>query len=87
MKNYADLEGCYPPWPSASIDNILRDLHNSSHSTKAKLGSNSIIFLNYVVNLQSIIFILSSFDKRALVNAQKSFLFIIVNFPFLCKTE
>ena len=21
MKNSADLGGCYPPWPSASVDN------------------------------------------------------------------
>ena len=27
--NYADLEGCYPPWPP---DNTLLDLHNSSLS-------------------------------------------------------
>ena len=30
MKNYGDLEGCYPPRPTASTDNTLRDLHNSS---------------------------------------------------------
>ena len=28
-KNYGDLGGCYPPWPTASTDNILLDLHNS----------------------------------------------------------
>ena len=33
VKNYADLGGCYPPQPSASVDNILLDLHNSSHPT------------------------------------------------------
>ena len=31
MKNYADLGGCYPPRPLASVENILLDLHNSSH--------------------------------------------------------
>ena len=28
MKNYGDLGGCYPPWPTASTDNTLLDLHN-----------------------------------------------------------
>ena len=32
MKNYADLGGCYPP--SASADNTLIDLHNSSYHTQ-----------------------------------------------------
>ena len=31
VKNYADLEGCCPPRPSAWVDHILLDLHNSSH--------------------------------------------------------
>ena len=30
MKNNGDLGGCYPPWPTASMDNTLLDLHNSS---------------------------------------------------------
>ena len=30
MKNYGDLGGCYPPRPTASTDNILLDLQNSS---------------------------------------------------------
>ena len=34
MKNYADRGGCYPPQPSASADNTLRDLHNSSYHTQ-----------------------------------------------------
>ena len=28
MKNSADLRGCYPPRPSASVDNTLLDLQN-----------------------------------------------------------
>ena len=28
MKNCADLGGCYPPRPSASVDNTLLDLQN-----------------------------------------------------------
>ena len=34
MKNSADLGGCYPPPPSASVDNTLLDLQNSSYSTQ-----------------------------------------------------
>ena len=34
VKNYADLGGCYPPRPSASMDSILLDLHNSSLPTR-----------------------------------------------------
>ena len=31
MKNSANLGGCYPPRPSASVDNTLLDLQNSSY--------------------------------------------------------
>ena len=34
MKNYGDLGGCYPPRPTASTDNTLLDLHNSSQDTQ-----------------------------------------------------
>ena len=34
MKNSADLGGCYPPPPSASVDNTPLDLENSSYSTQ-----------------------------------------------------
>ena len=34
MKNSADLEGCYPPWLSTSVDNNLLDLQNSSYPTQ-----------------------------------------------------
>ena len=39
MKNSADLGGCYPPRSSASVDNTLLDLQNSSYPTQP----NSII--------------------------------------------
>ena len=32
----SDLADCYPPWPSASVDNTLLDLLNSSYPTKAE---------------------------------------------------
>ena len=34
MKNSADLGGCYPPRPPASVDNTLLDLQNSSYPTQ-----------------------------------------------------
>ena len=34
MKNYGDLEGCNSPRPTASMDNTLLDLHNSSKDTQ-----------------------------------------------------
>ena len=34
MKSSADLGGCYTPRPSASVDNTLLDLQNSSYSTQ-----------------------------------------------------
>ena len=34
MKNSADLGGCYPSQPSASVDNTLLDLQNSSYPTQ-----------------------------------------------------
>ena len=34
MKNYGDLGGCYPPRPTASTDNTLLDLHNSSQDNQ-----------------------------------------------------
>ena len=37
MKNSADLGGCYPPRPSASVDNALLDLQNSSYPTQPHL--------------------------------------------------
>ena len=45
MKISADLGGCYPPLPSASMDNTLLDLNlqNSSYPTQ----SHSIIAKNY----------------------------------------
>ena len=34
MKSSADLGGCYRPRPSASMDNTLLDLQNSSYPTQ-----------------------------------------------------
>ena len=34
MNNYGDLGGCYPPRPTASMDNTLLNLHNCSQDTQ-----------------------------------------------------
>ena len=39
MKNYADRGECYPLRLKAKVDNILLDLHDSSHHTKAELNN------------------------------------------------
>ena len=46
MKNSAGRGGCYPPRPKAEEDNTLRDLQNSSNSTKAKFNHCFIIIHN-----------------------------------------
>ena len=57
MKNSADLRWCYPPWLSASVDNTLLDLQNSSHPTqphsiiaKYTISSEVIILLIIIIN-------------------------------------
>ena len=47
MKNSADLGGCYPPRSSASADNTLLDLQNSSYPTKAKFNNCFIVNSKY----------------------------------------
>ena len=54
MKNYADLGGCYPPQPSASADNTLLDLHNSSYRTKAEFNNCFIIHSKYFQSSKNI---------------------------------
>ena len=49
MKNSAGRGGCYPPRPKAKVDNILRDLQNSSYSTKAEFNNCFIIHLKYFI--------------------------------------
>ena len=53
FENTADLGGCYPRPPSASVDNTLLDLQNSSYPTQP----HSIIakFLQYLIRLRRII--------------------------------
>ena len=48
MKNSADLGGCYPPRPLASVDNTLLDLQNFSYPTQP----HSIITKYQIVNMK-----------------------------------
>ena len=47
MKNSAGRRGCYPPSPKAKVDNILRDLQNSSYPTKGEFNNCFIIHSKY----------------------------------------
>ena len=44
--------GCYPPRPNAEVDNILRDLQNSSYPTKAEFTNCLIILSKYFQTLK-----------------------------------
>ena len=46
MKNYGDLGRCYSPRPTASTDNTLLDLLNSSRDTQP----HSVILLLFYCN-------------------------------------
>ena len=47
MKNSSGRGGCYPPRPQASVNNIVRDLQNSSYPTKAEFNNCFIIHSKY----------------------------------------
>jgi len=51
VKNYVDRGDCYPPRLTAEMDNILRDLHNSSIMRKP----HSIIVLLFIRNIWPIL--------------------------------
>ena len=48
MNNKATNEGCYPPRPSASVDNTLFDLLNSSYPTQPHL-----LIANYMLHAKN----------------------------------
>ena len=52
MKNSAGRGGRYPPRPKAEVDNILRDMQNSSYSTKAEINNCFIIHSKYFQTLK-----------------------------------
>ena len=47
MRNYGDLGGCYLPRPTASTDNTLLDLHNSSQDTQPNSLIVKCIYIYY----------------------------------------
>ena len=73
-KNWADWGGCYLQRPKTQVDNTLRDLLNSSYSTKAKFIDCFFIHSRYflvknvaktclpasTLSLSSIVYVLSS---------------------------
>ena len=54
MKNSADLGGCYPPRPSALMDNTLLDLQNSSYPTQPHsiIANYKILLIFYIRIIQ-----------------------------------
>ena len=80
MKNSADLRGCYPPRSSASVDNTLLVLQNSSYPTQP----HSII-ANYRMHGKTNILRASvAGEKTIVVNTRKSnsYLQASVHFSF-----
>ena len=63
MKNSADQEGCYPQRPKAEVDNTLRDLQNSSYSTKAEFINCFIIHSKYFLLLKRVLPLRSLFFR------------------------
>ena len=55
MKNSADQGGCHPPRPSATVDNYLQDLQNSSYPPKAEFNNCFIIHLKYFPVLEGVL--------------------------------
>ena len=52
MKNFAGRGGCYPQRPKTEVENILRDLQNSSYPTKAEYNNCFIIHSKYFQTLK-----------------------------------
>ena len=57
MKNSADLGGCYPPWPSASVDNTLLGLQNSSNPIQPHSIIANYAMVLYLISLQGRVFL------------------------------
>ena len=63
MKNFAVLGGCYPPRPSASVDNALLDLQNSSYPTQPHSIMANYCF-SYQVQLKSAVESMKGMDTE-----------------------
>ena len=72
MKNSAGRGGCYPPRPKAEVDNILRDLQNSSYSTKAEFNIALLLIFSSLklLNLLAATFLL---NKNNIISSQAFF--------------
>ena len=81
MKNSADQGGCYPPRPSASVDNTLRDQQNSSYLTMAEFSNCLIIHSKYFPVLERVSPFRSLFFRSPNVRHSKIFL---VNVSIIC---
>ena len=55
MKNSADLGECYPPRPSASVDNTLLDLQNSSYPSQPHSIIAKYLYIEIVIGLYDVL--------------------------------
>ena len=95
------IEEGYTPQPSASADNTLRDLHNSSYHTKAEFNNCFIIHSKYFQSSKNIQFFLIGFcrvhgkiarylktmNKKQEKNDKKTLLKEVTNLPLEPKYE
>ena len=63
MKNSADQGGRYPQRPKVEVDDILRDLQNSSYPTKAEFNNCFIIHSKYFLFLNGVLQFFSFFPR------------------------
>ena len=61
MKNCADQGGCYPTRLKAEVDNIFRDLQNSSYPMKAEF--NNCIFKHFQTREKNELFVFLAHQK------------------------
>ena len=81
MKNSEDRGGCYPPRLKAEVNNILRDLQNSSHRTTAEFMNCFIINSKYFLVLNMLTSKQTSFKTLAYFSG----LFQDMNSCFSCR--
>ena len=83
MKNSADQGGCYPQRPKAEVDNILRDLQNSSYPTKAEFNNCFIIHSKYFPVLNGVFLFRSLFFCSPKITQSRSQV-LSVNGSIIC---
>ena len=82
MKNSADLKGCYPPRPSASVDNTLLVLQNSSYPTQPHSIIAKSAKLRFSTNSMFIGISFNLFSAPAKVQPADSVFFFITGLKF-----